>query len=130
MFPSWATLKASVPPTKVLETIHRAEALGQDLGLESAAVSEAGCGIVRLYWRGETGSPERDPALVAKGVEDLRSWVVLNGGSLVILSAPPAIKTKVDVWGPAGNALFLMQELKQQFDPQGLLNPGRFVGGI
>lgn len=127
---SWVTLKASVPLTKVLETIHRAEALGRDLGLESTAVSEAGCGIVRLYWRGETGSPERDPTSIAKGVEDLRSWVVLNSGSLVILSAPPAIKAKVDVWGPVGNALFLMQELKQQFDPQGLLNPGRFVGGI
>lgn len=127
---SWATLKASVPLTKVLETIHRAEALGRDLGLESAAVSEAGCGIIRLSWRGETGTPERDPTSIAKGVEDLRNWVVLNGGSLVILSAPLAIKAKVDVWGPVGNALFLMQELKQQFDPQGLLNPGRFVGGI
>ena len=127
---SWATLKASVPLTRVLETIHRAEALGRDLGLESAAVSDAGCGIVRLYWRDEVGSPEKDPASIAKGIEDLRSWVVRNGGSLVILSAPPAIKASVDVWGPVGNALFLMQKLKQQFDPQGLLNPGRFVGGI
>ena len=127
---SWATLKASVPPTKVLETIHRAEALGRDLGLESAAVSDAGCGIIRLSWRGETGTPEKDPALVAKGIEDLRNWVVRHGGSLVILSAPPAIKASVDVWGPVGHALFLMRELKRQFDPQGLLNPGRFVGGI
>ncbi len=127
---SWATLKASVSLAKVLETIHRAEALGRDLGLESAAVSEAGCGIVRLYWRGETGSPEKDPTSIAKGVEELRRWVLRDGGSLVILSARPAIKASVDVWGPVGNALFLMRELKRQFDSQGLLNPGRFVGGI
>ncbi|NEQ26292.1 MAG: FAD-binding oxidoreductase, partial [Microcoleus sp. SIO2G3] len=27
-------------------------------------------------------------------------------------------------------ALPIMQRLKQQFDPQNLLSPGRFVGGI
>lgn len=127
---TWTTLKASVPLTKVLETIYRAEALGRNLGLESAAISEAGCGIVRLYWRGEAGSAEREPTSIAKGVEELRNWVVRNGGSLVILSAPPAIKAGVDVWGPVGSALPLMQQLKQQFDPHRLLNPGRFVGGI
>ena len=127
---SWVTLKASVPLTKVLEIIHRAEALGRDLGLESAAISEAGCWIVRLYWRDELGLSERDPAPIANGIEGLRRAVLRDGGSLVILSAPPAIKAGVDVWGPVGNSLFLMKELKQQFDPQGLLNPGRFVGGI
>ncbi|MDD5560216.1 FAD-binding oxidoreductase [Candidatus Methylomirabilis sp.] len=127
---SWVMLKASVLPTKVLKTIHRAEALGRDLGLESAAVSEAGCGIIRLCWRDEAGSQEKGPASIAKGVEELRGWILHDGGSLVILSAPPAIKAGVDVWGPVGNALFLMRELKRSLDPQGLLNPGRFVGGI
>jgi glycolate oxidase FAD binding subunit len=73
---------------------------------------------------------ERDPIALAKGVEDLRHWVVRHGGSLVILSAPPAIKAGVDVWGPVGSALLLMRQLKQQFDSQGCLNPGRFVGKI
>jgi glycolate oxidase FAD binding subunit len=98
--------------------------------MESAAVAEAGCGIVRLCWTGETDLSERHATFIAKAVEDLRSWVMHNGGSLVILSAPPAIKMLVDVWGPVGSALSLMQNLKQQFDPQRLLNPGRFVGGI
>ncbi len=123
-------LKASVPLTKILETVHRAEALGCDLGMESATVAEAGCGIVRLCWTGETDALERDATFIAKAVEDLRSWVMHNGGSMVILLAPPAIKMLVDVWGPVGSALSLMQNLKQQFDPQRLLNPGRFVGGI
>lgn len=72
----------------------------------------------------------RDPISLAKGIEDLRHWVVRHGGSLVILSAPSPIKAVVDVWGPIGNTLALMRELKRQLDPQRLLNPGRFVGGI
>lgn len=127
---NWVALKASVPLTTVVETIHRAEGIARALALEPFAVAEAGCGIVRLSWRGETGSPAGDPALIAKGIEELRRWVLGAGGSLVILSAPPAVKSQVDVWGPVGSALPLMQELKRQFDPQRLLNPGRFVGGI
>lgn len=126
----WATLKASVLPTHVVDTIYRAETLAHNLDLKSAAISEAGCGIVRLYWRGAPGVTEPDPISIAKGIDELRHWVVRRGGSLVVLSAPPVIKAEIDVWGPVGAALSLMRELKRQLDPQGLLNPGRFVGGI
>lgn len=127
---SQVTLKASVLPTHVVDTIHYGEALAGRLGLESAAISEAGCGIVRLYWTGAPGLAANNPISIAKGIKDLRDRVVRHGGSLVILSAPAAIKAAVDVWGPVGNALSLMRELKRRFDPNGLLNPGRFVGGI
>ena len=36
----------------------------------------------------------------------------------------------IDPWGPTTNAFPLMQQLKQRFDPEGRLNPGRFVGGL
>ena len=35
-----------------------------------------------------------------------------------------------DAWGGAGDSLAIMRALKQQFDPLGTLNPGRFVGGV
>jgi glycolate oxidase FAD binding subunit len=34
-----------------------------------------------------------------------------------------------DVWGPV-SALDLMRRVKEQFDPERRLAPGRFVGGI
>jgi glycolate oxidase FAD binding subunit len=38
---------------------------------------------------------------------------------------------QVDVWGPTGDAeLAVMRRLKLEFDPTGVLNPGRFVGGL
>jgi glycolate oxidase FAD binding subunit len=60
----------------------------------------------------------------------LRDICQTNGGFLSILQAPIALKQQIEVWGYAGNALTVMRSLKHQFDPQNLLNPGRFVGGI
>ena len=35
-----------------------------------------------------------------------------------------------DAWGDVGSAVALMKRIKERFDPRGILNPGRFVGGI
>jgi glycolate oxidase FAD binding subunit len=51
-------------------------------------------------------------------------------GSFVVLQCPPEIKDQLEVWGSPGDALALMHRVKQEFDPKGTLNPGRFVGGI
>jgi glycolate oxidase FAD binding subunit len=51
-------------------------------------------------------------------------------GHAVMLAAPLDLKQNVDVWGSAPAALSLMREIKRQFDPKELLNPGRMVGGI
>jgi len=124
------SLRASILLTKVIETIRRAEEIARSAGLESVAISEAGSGIVRLHWRGDGGSPEETSAAMARGIEAFRRSIMEGGGSLVVLAAPPAVKANVDVWGPVGAALPVMLELKGQFDPQKVLNPGRFVGGI
>jgi glycolate oxidase FAD binding subunit len=50
------------------------------------------------------------------------------GTSVVVLHAPPAVTRAVDVWGPVP-ALTLMQAVKDQFDPEHRLAPGRFAGG-
>jgi glycolate oxidase FAD binding subunit len=61
---------------------------------------------------------------------DLRSFLNQSGGYLSILEAPLSLKKAVEVWGYSGNALAAMRKLKERFDPQGGLNPGRFVGGL
>lgn len=55
----------------------------------------------------------------------LRSQCEQASGFLSVLQAPIGIKQQIDVWGYRGNALPLMQAIKSQFDPQGILNPGR-----
>jgi len=47
-----------------------------------------------------------------------------------VLAAPAEVKRRLDVWGPAPDALAVMCRIKTQFDPNGILNPGRYAGGI
>jgi glycolate oxidase FAD binding subunit len=50
-----------------------------------------------------------------------------GGGSLVVQAGlPPGF----DPWGPVPPSFPIMRKLKQNFDPEGRLNPGRFVGGL
>lgn len=78
-----------------------------------------GVGVVQL-------APEVSPAQL----ENLRDRLRPSGGYLTLLSAPRELRESVDIWGYHGNALSVMQAIKAQFDPQGCLSPGRFVGGI
>jgi glycolate oxidase FAD binding subunit len=52
------------------------------------------------------------------------------GGHVIVLGAPAILKQNVDVWGTPTPALPIMREIKRQFDPNNLLNPGRFVAAI
>jgi glycolate oxidase FAD binding subunit len=51
-------------------------------------------------------------------------------GSVIVERSPAASQTSLDVWGPLPQGFGLMQGLKASLDPRGILNPGRFVGGI
>ena len=57
----------------------------------------------------------------------LRSHCQQNSGFLTVLNASKALKQQVDIWGYSGNALKTMQAIKNQFDPQNILNPDRFL---
>lgn len=52
------------------------------------------------------------------------------GGRVTIPWCPTEVKRDVNVWGPLRDDFPLMQKLKAQFDPDRILNPGRFVGGL
>ena len=62
-------------------------------------------------------------------VHRLREVAARHGGTVVVVDAPAEVKQAVDVWGPVP-ALNLMRRVKDQFDPDHRLAPGRFVGGI
>jgi len=61
---------------------------------------------------------------------ELASMARARGGHAVIFAAPSALKQGFEVWGESPPTISLMRDIKQQFDPKGLLNPGRFLAGI
>jgi glycolate oxidase FAD binding subunit len=70
-----------------------------------------------------------DATEVVELVEDLRPRLAASGGAVVVLQEPHGA-AEIDRWGGEPPAIALMREVKRQFDPARMLNPGRFVGGI
>jgi glycolate oxidase FAD binding subunit len=68
------------------------------------------------------------PAAAAGQLPQLRRELEEASGSLMVLKQPA--ETKLDCWGTLPDSLPLMREIKRQFDPERILNPGRFLGQI
>ena len=78
--------------------------------------------------REHSGRPE--PPLLRRHVVEDQVRRDLAPCACTVLDAPDEVRDRVDVWGPDPSALALMRRLKDRFDPAGVCNPGRFVGGI
>ena len=73
---------------------------------------------------------DTDFEVLANTLTQLRQSAMEVRGNLIVEAAPPELKQYIDVWGPVGDTLGLMKQVKDRFDAGGLLNPGRFVSGI
>jgi glycolate oxidase FAD binding subunit len=127
--PERVTCKIAVPISRTAEMLAAAEEFGRRARLRAAGIAHAGSGVVRAcYLLG----PEAPPAeVLASGLQELRRVSEAAEGSLTLHAAPAALKVHLDAWGkPAGGPLDVMRRLKMEFDPRGLCNPGRFLGGI
>ena len=117
-------IKISAPPVDLMGVLDSVEGACSRRGVTPRITGHAGTGVTYVSLPGE------DEETQAAVTEELREIWVRRGGSLIVLKAPPSLKKRVDVWGPAGDYLALMRRVKEKFDPRGILNPGRFVGGI
>jgi glycolate oxidase FAD binding subunit len=120
-FPSSAIAKISILPSTIAMTVQRFAdaATPQHFGWR-AVIQATGIGWVRL---------DGQPYAVHQVLQALRTDLEAAGGSLVVLEHSEDL-APFDAWGNPGHALPVMRALKQQFDPLGTLNAGRFVGGI
>ena len=89
------------------------------LGAQVAASAGTGVAYVALAAQEAVG---RLPAL--------RATLAPHDGTAVVLRAPAAVRAELDHWGPVGDAFDLMRRVKERFDPERQMSPGRFVGGL
>jgi glycolate oxidase FAD binding subunit len=69
-------------------------------------------------------------ARLATACHQLMQASVGAGARPMIEWCPVAVKRDVSIWPPPGNDQPLAEKLKLLFDPQGILAPGRFLGGL
>jgi glycolate oxidase FAD binding subunit len=101
-------------------------------GLAPAAGGSAAAGVLHV-----AVDSLADPAAVARYITALRAAIgrAEQGrfpavrGSVVVVTAPPAVREAVDMWGPVPG-VELMRAVKNQFDPEHRMAPGRLAGGI
>lgn len=117
-------LKLAVPAADLHATIY---ALRDALGTAVPVRGSAGVGVCYAALPG-TGSDSHVERMAA-AIDAVRTTLIARGGSCVVLNAPVPVADALDLWGPVPG-LDLMRAVKNQFDPDRMLAPGRFVGGI
>ena len=120
--------KISLVPSRVGDFLAMADSLGGPT-FRQGVVADVGSGLVRLLWWTQEGFP-----ITLEDTEDLigrlRRGVRHHEGHVVVERCPLEVKSKIDVWGEPLEGMAIMRRIKQELDPEGILNPGRFVGRI
>jgi glycolate oxidase FAD binding subunit len=101
--------KATMLPTEIARFAERVRAEGGESVTQAVGVMYAGL-----------------PS--AKALPQLRNEIEQARGSLMVLQQPA--DSSIDCWGAAPDSLPLMREIKRRFDPEAILNPGKFLGHI
>lgn len=119
------TCKAVMLVTEVAAYLQKVQQICQRHELEAAIIAHAGNGILYIELR-----PGDATTRLMKAIAELRTHAQDARGSLVVERCPIDLKRRINVWGEPGSDFYLMQRLKQQFDPEGTFVRGRFVGGL
>jgi glycolate oxidase FAD binding subunit len=126
--PATTIMKISVLPARMQEALAEAQRAAERNSLEWAAMAR-GIGVIYLALLPR----ERDDqsrTRVANATNDILAAAAKLNGHATIPWAPSEWKCALKIWGFARADFAEMQKVKQVFDPQGIMAPGRFVGGL
>jgi glycolate dehydrogenase FAD-binding subunit len=128
--PREALVRVSTLPSEVLSAQELAQnlALQHDLTLRWLADLQSGALWLRLWAPDATLSAST--LAFTNALRDTLSGLARRWPHAILLASPDAYTTDIPVWGPEPETLSLMREIKRQFDPYRLLNPGRLAGRL
>lgn len=120
------SVRVNAPPQGIgaLLELGNSHALGEDTGI----IADAGFGGGRVLCWQEIGEDDVEPAV--ERIRTIQACAEQLGGDTVVEICPDDVKSRMDVWGPAPSGMAIMRRIKEQFDPNNVLNPGRFIGGL
>ncbi len=118
-----ASLKIGVVNLDVLAVIRESEALKDSFHLQVEAHGGLGHGLCQVNLTGKSED-------VVAAIQHLRNRITRLGGYVVVKHLPFSLRQQVDVWGEKPSYFFLLEGIKSKVDPNRILNPNRFVGGI
>jgi hypothetical protein len=115
--------RISALSSQVPSLLGSAGEIAAELRLDWRAEAHAVSGVGRVRWTGGTTDT------FAHGVDDLRAAARVFEATVVVESAPPDVKRRLDVWGtdPTDATTEVARSLRDAFDPNRTLNPGRFL---
>jgi glycolate oxidase FAD binding subunit len=120
--PAGTLIQVAAPPSALVEVLGAVVKAADSAGLPAPLRGSTGLATFQVGLPADAAG--RVPAFLAT----LRAGLAPHGGTAVAVHSPV---TDIDWWGPVDpGALALMRRVKDQFDPDHRLAPGRFVGGI
>ncbi len=125
---SEVVLRVNGPIAQMPElTLHVLE-LAARHDLVVAWTADLGCGVLDIGAGLKSGIPHPEPGIPR--IERFQSALAQIADRARVVSGDPALRKGLSIFGPDPAGLPLMRLIKQQFDPNGILNAGRNVGGL
>ena len=124
------TIRLGTLPSRVYTVMEAAAQTLRPLAPGAMVIGDCGVGLVKLCLGPENLATGTIDAPLLGVLRDLAGLVVEHGGYAVVENAPPEVKMQLEVWGPPPSSLPLLKTLKRTFDPESVLSPGRFIGGL
>lgn len=123
-------LRCSLSPARLREAPGALAAALAPLARQLDWQADAAFGIIWLQVPGNVAACPEDVPVAISAIAAARHWAQSAGGHLVIARAPASLRRAIDPWGAPRDGEKLARAIKQQLDPGGILNPGRFAYGI
>lgn len=118
-----ASLKIGVVNLDVLHVVQESQLLRDSKNVQVEAHGGLGHGLCQVNLKGASDD-------IVSAIHQLRDSVSQLGGYVIVKHLPFSLRQKVDAWGEKPSSFFLIEGIKSKVDPNRVLNPKRFVGGI